>query len=270
MDSQSAPKDPDTAVGDGQDKPRERAFYDKLFRSRGRFDQFQNEIYQRIAREARDRVGGGRALDLGCGAGTQARYLAEEGFEVTAMDLSLEGVVLTRRTTAEAGRRVQAVNADAEHLPVLTASIDACICGLLLHHFRDLQFIAGELNRVVRPGGVVVALDANAHNPPTWMFMNVVHRIRPLAGLTPNQRALTRGEITRVFAAAGFEEFAFESLTSALRRDWLGDSVGAKANYYTRATLLGLSNFVLPPVSRGNMLLSVFRRRKDGRSPGTN
>ncbi|MCI0432721.1 MAG: methyltransferase domain-containing protein, partial [Gemmatimonadetes bacterium] len=137
---------------------------------------------------------------------------------------------------------------------------DACVCGLLLHHFRDLAGVAAELRRVVRPGGVVVALDANAHNPPTWMFLNVVHRFRPLKRLTPNQRALRAREIREVLGSYGFSDFRFSSVTSALRRDWLGDSLGARLNYYTRAALLGISNAVLPQIARGNMLLSVFRR----------
>jgi ubiquinone/menaquinone biosynthesis C-methylase UbiE len=152
------------------------------------------------------------------------------------------------------------MNADAEHIPVRDGSFDACICGLLLHHFTDMDAVAAEVRRVVRPGGVVVALDANAHNPPTWMFLNVVHRLKPLGGLTPNQRALRASEIRAVFGRHGFEDFHFESVTSEMRKDWLGNSIGARVNYYTRAALLGASNALLPQIARGNMLLSVFRR----------
>lgn len=246
----------------GQDKRSEREFYDGLFRRRRRFDQFQNDIYRHIARTAREGAPGDQALDLGCGAGTQAVCLADEGFTVVAADLSIEGVKVARNTLREAGRPASLLNADAEHLPLRDGVVDACVCGLLLHHFRDLRSVAVELRRIVRPGGIVVALDANAHNPPTWMFLNVVHRLRPLRGLTPNQRALRAREIRDVFGASGFGAFRFESVTSQLRKDWLGNSVASRLNYYTRATLLALSN-ALPPISRGNMLLSVFRRLPD-------
>lgn len=246
----------------GQDKRSEKAFYDGLFRRRRRFDQFQDDIYRRIARTAREGSPGAQALDLGCGAGTQAACLAAEGFSVVAADLSIEGVKVTRDTLRAANQTASVLNADAEHLPLRDAAIDACVCGLLLHHFRDLHAVAAELRRIVRPGGVVVALDANGHNPPTWMFLNVVHRLRPLGGLTPNQRALRAREIREVFGANGFGDFRFESITSRLRKDWLGNSFGSRLNYYTRAALLTLSN-ALPPISRGNMLLSVFRRVPD-------
>jgi ubiquinone/menaquinone biosynthesis C-methylase UbiE len=247
-------------MGISQDKPAERAYYDALFQTRKRFDQFQEEIYRQIAEEARRGTSGRQALEIGCGSGVQALCLMEQGFSVVAADLSLEATKVARRTADSAGRTLAVVNADAELLPVRDASVDACICGLLLHHFRSLEQIAGEIRRVVRPGGVVVAIDANAHNPFCWLFFNVVHRRRPIKRLTPNQRALWRSEIESVFGKAGFQDFRFSSVGSRLRKDWLGKSLGSNLNYYTRATVLGLSNLVLPQISRGNMLLSVFRR----------
>jgi ubiquinone/menaquinone biosynthesis C-methylase UbiE len=243
----------------GQDKASERAFYDRLFGTRKRFDQFDPEIYRKMAALARAGTKGGRALDLGCGSGTQASCLVAEGFDVLAADLSIEGVKVAARTLHEAGCDADVMNADAEHIPLRDASVDACICGLLLHHFKDLEHVAAELRRVVRPGGIVVALDANAHNPPTWLFLNVMHRLRPNPRLTPNQRALWSREIRSIFGRYGFRDFRFESVTSRLRKDWLGESIAAKLNYYTRATVLAASN-VLPQVSRGNMLLATFRR----------
>jgi ubiquinone/menaquinone biosynthesis C-methylase UbiE len=243
----------------GQDKASERAFYDRLFGTRKRFDQFDDEIYRRMAKFARDGATGARVLDLGCGSGTQAVCLAEQGFDVLAADLSIEGVKVAANTVREAGRQADVMDADAEYIPVRDASIDACVCGLLLHHFKDMRHVAAELRRIVKPGGIVVALDANAHNPPTWLFLNVLHRFNPNPRLTPNQRALWAGEIRSIFQEHGFGDFHFESVTSRMRKDWLGTSLRAKMNYYSRATVLALSN-VLPQVGRGNMLLSTFRR----------
>jgi ubiquinone/menaquinone biosynthesis C-methylase UbiE len=243
----------------GQDKASERAFYDTLFSRRKRFDQFQEDIYRRMAGLARAGTTGTRALDIGCGSGTQAVCLAEQGFDVLAADLSIEGVKVAAATARGAGRMVNLMNADAERIPLRDSSVDACTCGLLLHHFTDLRHVAEELRRIVKPGGIVVALDANAHNPPTWLFLNVLHRVKRNPRLTPNQRALRASEIRRVFSEHGFTDFHFESVTSQLRKDWLGTSIAARLNYYTRATVLALSN-ALPQVSRGNMLLSTFRR----------
>jgi len=246
-----------------QDKVAEQAYYDDLFSRRKRFDQFQNAIYQRLASEARSRTDGTMALDIGCGAGNQSLCLLEEGFSVISADLSMEGVKVTRDHLGEAGKVAWAINTDAESLPLPDNSVDACICGLLLHHFTSLDKIAAEIRRVVRPGGVVVAIDANAHNPFVWMFLNVVHRLRPLPHLTPNQRALWANEIKRSFGSHGFSTFEFDSVTSDLKRDWLGGSFGAYVNFYMRKALLGASNAILPKISTGNMLISTFRRVED-------
>jgi len=247
-------------TAEGQDKASEKEFYDRLFKSRGRFDQFQNTVYERMAVEARRHTDGTVALDIGCGAGDLSLCLTRQGFSVIAADLSIEAAKLAHKTVTEHGKTLVAMNADAEHLPLQDNTVDACMCSLLLHHFSDLNYIAAELKRVVRPGGVVVALDANAHNPFSWLFFNVYHRYAPRKGITPNQRAIGRREIQRVFSKHGFTNFEFSSLSTDLKKDWLGDSLGARLNYYTRATVLGLSNLVLPQISQGNCLLAVFQR----------
>jgi len=148
-------------------------------------------------------------------------------------------------------------------MPLPDNSVDACICGLLLHHFKNLDGIATEISRIIRPEGIVIAIDANAHNPFAWLFFNFVHRLHPLPNLTPNQRALWSGEIRKAFASHGFEGFQFESETSDLNRDWLGNSLGARINFYTRRAVLAASNAVLPRISSGNMLVSTFRRSSE-------
>jgi ubiquinone/menaquinone biosynthesis C-methylase UbiE len=131
-----------------QNKASEREYYDQLFSSRKRFDQFENDgVYEVVAAAARQAVAGGTALDLGCGSGTQAICLTKEGSGVISADLSPEATKLCRANTAGAERILGVVNADAEWLPFRDASDDACICSLFLHHFRSLL----KLSEAVRP-----------------------------------------------------------------------------------------------------------------------
>ena len=60
------------------------------------------------------RVTIGRALDLGCGTGTNAIYLARHGFRVTAIDLSRRAVALANRKirSAHLADRVQVERGD--------------------------------------------------------------------------------------------------------------------------------------------------------------
>src|SRR5512143_3884022 len=76
----------------------------------------------------------GRALDLGCGTGTNAIYLAQHGFTVTAIDVSRRAVALAKRKTRSAHLtgRVQVERGDVTLLRrwVTGQSIDfACDIG---------------------------------------------------------------------------------------------------------------------------------------------
>jgi SAM-dependent methyltransferase len=245
-----------------QNKATERAYYDQLFASRKRFDQFPDDRIYEIVAEAAGRATPGRmALDLGCGSGTQALCLMKEGFVVVSADLSSEAAKLCRANTAGADKTLGVINADAEALPLASASVDVCVCSLFLHHFSSLETVAVELERVVRPGGVVIATDANAHNPFSWLFFNVIHQVRPIPWVTPDQRALSRREISGAFGKHGFGEFEFSSFSTELRRDWLGQSFAFSVNFRARQFLLALSKVALPQLSRGNILLSTFRRQ---------
>jgi tellurite methyltransferase len=56
----------------------------------------------------------GHALDLACGAGRHAIYLAKQGWRVTAVDSSREGLQIVQRRALEAGVEVNTVASDLE------------------------------------------------------------------------------------------------------------------------------------------------------------
>lgn len=56
----------------------------------------------------------GRALDVACGAGRNALFLAENGYEVTALDISRVGLDRGRRAAAERGLAVDWLCADLD------------------------------------------------------------------------------------------------------------------------------------------------------------
>ncbi len=61
----------------------------------------------------------GRALDLGCGTGTQAIYLAEHGWQVTGVDFVGRALEVARRRAASAGVTPTWVEGDVTRLPEL-------------------------------------------------------------------------------------------------------------------------------------------------------
>jgi SAM-dependent methyltransferase len=63
------------------------------------------------------RIPRGRALDVACGAGRNALFLAANGYEVTALDISRVGLDRGRRAAAERGLRIDWLYADLDEDP---------------------------------------------------------------------------------------------------------------------------------------------------------
>jgi SAM-dependent methyltransferase len=61
----------------------------------------------------------GRALDVGCGSGRDAVYLAKRGWQVTAVDLVDAAIAKARRRAAQEGAEVEWVRGDVGDLPGL-------------------------------------------------------------------------------------------------------------------------------------------------------
>jgi SAM-dependent methyltransferase len=79
-----------------------------------------------------ERRSGARALDLGCGTGAHSVFLAENGFSVTAVDISPVAVETTRRRLAAAGLKADLVVASIDEVDLAARSLDLVICSGVL------------------------------------------------------------------------------------------------------------------------------------------
>jgi SAM-dependent methyltransferase len=100
----------------------------------------------------------GRALDVGCGEGADAIWLARRGWTVTAIDVSDVAVGRAREAAQRAGAAIEWVCGDA-----LQASFPARSFDLLSMQYPALPRSAGDvamrtLLDTVRPGGLLVAV----------------------------------------------------------------------------------------------------------------
>ena len=98
----------------------------------------------------------GRALELGCGTGTNAIYLARHGWEVVAVDLIDRAIEEARKRADAAGVAVRLLQGDVTRLDELDAPgpfdlfFDlSCFCGIPPHR-RDAY--AAGLTRRAAPG----------------------------------------------------------------------------------------------------------------------
>jgi tellurite methyltransferase len=119
-------------------------------------EHLQKEPNELLIRHVLPQVGA-RALELACGLGHNARWLAEHGYTVDAIDISL---IALRRAHAELRRRgVSGVNfivADLDHFSLPVYAYDL-VC---VFRFLDRRLFPAIRERV-RPGGLVITQTLN-------------------------------------------------------------------------------------------------------------
>ncbi len=98
----------------------------------------------------------GRALDLGCGTGTNAVTLASHGWKVTGVDFVPKAIRDARRKAAKAGLEIDFHVADVSDLSMLAGPYDYALdigCLFTLKEKNRINY-ARHLARLVRPKGM--------------------------------------------------------------------------------------------------------------------
>lgn len=129
-------------------------------------------------REALGDVRGKSALDLGCGTGRHATWLAECGAQVTAVDFS-EGMLTEARRKPNAERIRFIVHDLHQRLPFDDGSFDLVVSGLVLEHLDNLDLFFGEARRVLRVGGQAVV---SAMHPAMFLRGSQARFTDPVTG----------------------------------------------------------------------------------------
>jgi SAM-dependent methyltransferase len=108
-----------------------------------------------------------RVLELGCGTGTNAIWLAKQGFDVTAIDLSSLAIDRARCTADGAGVRVRFVQGDVLDPPDLGEPFAFFFDRGCYHVVRrmDVQRFLQTLERFTARGALGLVLTGNANEP---------------------------------------------------------------------------------------------------------
>jgi SAM-dependent methyltransferase len=122
---------------------------------------------QRVLTE--DRIAPCPALELGCGTGTNAVWLAQRGFDVTGLDISPLAVEHAQLRAAATGAKVRFLTADVLAAPDVGGPFGFFFDRGCYHIVREVDLAAylRLLERALLPGAVGLVLAGNARLPRT-------------------------------------------------------------------------------------------------------
>lgn len=100
----------------------------------------------------------GHILEIGAGAGWQAQWLSNRGYEVTATDIP-ESRYLQNKV-------FPIILYDGINLPFPDSSFDIIFSSNVLEHISDLDAFEDEIKRVIKPRGIAVHILPTT----TWRF----------------------------------------------------------------------------------------------------
>jgi ubiquinone/menaquinone biosynthesis C-methylase UbiE len=166
---------------------------------------------------------GEHVLEIGAGAGAATEELRSRVDRVTSLEYSSELVtkLATRNIRKDGDKTVNGgvLQGDASALPFPAKTFSAVIAVLMLHHLKSREqqdAVFAEVFRVLRPGGIFVALDI----PDAWL--NRIAHIRstfvPVAPANASERLLAAGfsNVSLNFRRAHFRLLASRAREAAI------------------------------------------------------
>jgi ubiquinone/menaquinone biosynthesis C-methylase UbiE len=151
------------------------AYFEQIERDRYRWEPY-------IPPFAVFETGAGRkVLEVGVGAGTDFVNWVRHGAQAYGVDLTHEGVRLTRERLSLHGLTANVLQADAENLPFQSNSFDLVYSWGVLHHSPDTPRAIEEVRRVLKPGGRARIMVYHSKGAVGFMLWGIhcLARLRP-------------------------------------------------------------------------------------------
>lgn len=104
-----------------------------------------------------------RVLDVGCGTGSLGLLLAEQGYEVSGIDLSPAMVEQARAKCEAAGHSIPLAVMDAAHPHFSDARFDAILCRHLLWALPEPDRVLRRWLELLQPGGHLLLIEGYWH-----------------------------------------------------------------------------------------------------------
>jgi len=95
----------------------------------------------------------GRAIDIGCGSGTNVITLAKAGWQVTGIDFASRAIQIAKQKTRKAGIQAQFHVDDATSLKNISGQFDLALDMGCFHGIEDKGGYVKQLTRILAPSG---------------------------------------------------------------------------------------------------------------------
>jgi ubiquinone/menaquinone biosynthesis C-methylase UbiE len=183
--------------------PEEKEFYIEVDAFRYRYDSYIVPLIDSFVRQ------GEKVLEIGCGMGTDSRYISRKGANIVSLDLSFNNVSFALKGMRLMDLKGKGVNADAERLPFKDDSFDVVYSFGVLHHTPDTQKAINEVYRVLKPGGKCVIM--LYHKGYAYYALLLMHGYKKIFGgytkdrlmseydNTPLSRLYSKNELKKIF-----------------------------------------------------------------------
>jgi methyl halide transferase len=116
-----------------------------------------------------ERLSPGRALEIGCGTGTNARWLAAQGFHVVAVDVAALAIERAKQTPAPARGSLELLCLDFLQEPVPGGPFDLVFDRGCFHTFdepSERERFARRVAELLAPDGRWLSLIGSTEGPP--------------------------------------------------------------------------------------------------------
>jgi SAM-dependent methyltransferase len=193
---QAPPPPEDPAALDALFQDHQADWWDRFYRQRDRpvpffTDAPDEHLWQAVQQGW---MAPGRALDLGCGQGRNAIFLAQRGFVVQAVDLSGEALAWARERASALAVPPRWTQASVFDLAIEPASVDLVCDSGCFHHLpphRRADYVA-LVGRALKPGGWL-ALACFRPEGGSGLSDEAVYQRRSLGGGLGYSEAQLRG-----------------------------------------------------------------------------